>query len=291
MTPSPKPSSRPHRATLLLRCAVFAHLVVLSLNTGSARASEEDDTFREAHGGSESTLRDSAPPAHATSAPDPQSAGLVDVLPTELQTGLAWSTAPAFSPNGDHRDLRWMLVSQNAQRAVWQGLLGARRVRELERARFEMDLVSLHPDREIREDEDYFRDLCETVGRSVGKVLRERLERRLNFDDAIDRARGRTPSSRPASAPSLGWRFSPRIDVGSRNRLGVKFSFRDGAQSWRSRMTLQLSHDFEEDLYMKAVYNGRRAEAEVRYVADDLDFGETVTFDVRFGLGSLRRSR
>lgn len=262
-------------------------MAVLLVNTGAAVAEERRDTFRESQSAAESTLRESGR--------ESEESGLVDVLPTQLQVGLqSSSSGPAFAPNGDRRDLRWMLVSQNAQRAVWQGLLGARRVRELERARFEMDLVNLHHDREIREDEDYFRDLCETVGRSVGKVLRERLERRLNFEGKIDRMRGRSgsaSSNASSSGPSLGWRYSPRIDVGSSNRLGVKFSFRDADQSWRSRLTLQLSHDFEEDLYMKAVYNGRRAEAEMRYVADDLEFGETLTFDVRFGLGSLRRSR
>ena len=206
-------------------------------------------------------------------AEDPQ---LVESLPPVPHGPPGNGTGPAFAPSDDSRDLRWLLVSQNAQKALWQGLLGERRVRELERASFEMYLQELHPDREVREDEDYFRDLSETVGRSVGKVLRERLERRLD----LDRRLGRERSS--GTSVSQGFRLSPRIDVGSHNRLGAKLRFRDAKNSWRSRLSFQTSYDFEEDLYLKLVYEGRQAEAELRFIGDDEDFGQTLVMDVRF---------
>ncbi len=218
------------------------------------------------------------------------STALREVLPPVPDGPPGLSAGPAFAPSSDSRDIRWLLVSQNAQKALWHNLLGARRVRELERARFEMHLNDLHHDREMREDEDYFRDMSESVGRAVGKVMRERLERRLDLDSTLRRSRGGGGGG--GGAVQSGYRFSPRVDLGSRNRLGVKMSFREAHEStWRSRLTFQASHDFEEDLYLKLVYNGRRAEAELRFVGDDEDFGQTVIFDYRMGLGRGRIPR
>lgn len=211
-----------------------------------------------------------------------------------LNTGppaIALAVAPAPS-----NDLRLELARNNAQRHTFMNVLGERRWRELDEARFQVQLHSFDFKQALWEDPNKQSRVEDALLDGYVKVMREDLERRLRVDDRIDAYFERLWSrvthtdysedterdALSSERDSLGVRVSPRLNLGGNTRLGAKLRFKARQGSPLSNLSLRLRHDFDDsDFGFKLGFQDKDRDLYLEYRSNDRYQGELIELNVR----------
>lgn len=188
-------------------------------------------------------------------------------------------------------DLRQVLAENRGREAV-KSVLGDDRWRRLDGARFALEVDSLGFTRDPEEDRARKREVEDVLKSNFVKLTREALQARLGLDEWADRLVDRMQQNRLADDGSRGrrdahfrMRFSPRLSVGDRNRIGVKLRPAGLSAPLLRGAYLKLLQDLDEGSTRAVLafeHPTKDQDIYVEYRSDDRRQGEFVRFSVRF---------
>ncbi len=140
------------------------------------------------------------------------------------------------------------LIAANRQRDYYRSVLGESRWRDLERARFDLDLMELDPtygwNSELYGRTDRYDRVSSTFRSNLGKLVRNWVEHRVGFSRLEEEHREkRNARYRNLEHPRL--RVSPRASLGHDTYVGIKFRIAGTPSRLLSQMSFSTRQSFD----------------------------------------------
>lgn len=197
---------------------------------------------------------------------------------------------PQWRPVSPSQDIRQALAQQRFERRAMQAILGHGRWRDLEAARFDLQLHSLEFTQRLWEDPHKQAKVEDAFLSSFLKIVREGVDQRLGLEEKLDRrldrwrARARERFGFDGvDSDSLGIDVSPRFDVGGDGKIGMKLRATGLSSAIGQRTSLRLHQSLRRDDFgVKLAYQDRDRNVYLEYRRNHKYRGETIQLDVRF---------